>query len=70
MGGMRLPEQFLTLDEYLVRGGVEYGFMSATSDKGVALHYASQRDPGVLFEIQQGMAAGSNLRSGLRGTAG
>ena len=30
---MRLPEEFLTLDDFLVRGGVEFAFMSATTSK-------------------------------------
>ena len=35
VGGFRLPEAFLSPDEFGVRGGVEFGFMSATVDRQV-----------------------------------
>jgi len=56
---LKLPEGFLNPDDYvehLVRGGVEFGFMSATSDREVAVKYAGECKPSMLFEIEQGMA--------------
>ena len=41
VGGFRLPDAFLAPDEFDVRGGVEFGFMSATVDRAVAVTYAS-----------------------------
>ena len=38
---MKLPEVFLKPDATGVRAGVEYGFMSTTADKEVALGYSS-----------------------------
>ena len=55
VSGMRLPEQFLTADEFDVRGGVELGFLSATSQRSVALEYAASSGTGIVYEIQQSM---------------
>ena len=55
VGGFRLPETFLTPDEFGVRGGVEFGFLSATTDRAVAMQYASGRGSGIVYEITQGM---------------
>lgn len=55
MGGMQLPQTFTEDDEYLLAGGTEFGFMSATTDKNAALAYARMREPCIVFEIQQGM---------------
>ena len=61
----RAPGQFLTPNEYNVRGGIEAGFMSTTLERGVALHYASsggtQLAVGVLFEMQMGMVSGADF---------
>ena len=38
-----------------VKGGVEFGFMSTTMDKQVALSYASADNRGTVLEIQMGM---------------
>jgi hypothetical protein len=40
LAGMKLPEAFLQADDNGFMGGVEYGFMSTTSDEAVALGYA------------------------------
>ena len=66
-GGV-LPEVCRTPNEYGVRGGIEGGFMSTTTDKATAFFYArggadgSKRDktkggtaPAVVFETQMGM---------------
>ena len=52
--GSSLPNAFRFINEYNVRGGVEYGFMSTTSDRSVAMSYA-RGDAGTVLEIQQGM---------------
>ena len=52
-----LPSSFLKANEFLVRGGVELGFMSTTTNREVALEYAGDNvtTGGFLLEIQQGM---------------
>ena len=40
---------------YDVRGGVEAGFMSCTTNKEVAMHYSAGSSMGIVFEVQQGM---------------
>ena len=58
VAGLRLPDEFLTRDEFGVRGGVEFGFLSATTDRSVALAYAaSGSSTGVVYEIQQTMGS-------------
>ena len=58
VAGLRLPDDFLTRDEFGVRGGVEFGFLSATTDRSVALAYAaSGSSTGVVYEIQQTMGS-------------
>eukprot|EP00965_Chrysotila_dentata_P144564 4775357-Pleurochrysis_carterae.AAC.2 len=55
--GGSLPQSFLKPNEQGVRGGVERAFMSTTTDRAVAMAYATSA-PGkasVVFEIQQGM---------------
>ena len=39
--GMKLPEAFTTPDDKGVRGGCEFGFMSTTLTKKVAMGYAT-----------------------------
>eukprot|EP00967_Tisochrysis_lutea_P106449 scaffold163249_cov49-Tisochrysis_lutea.AAC.1 len=48
---MRVP------DKYNVKGGVEFGFMSATLDRRVAMHYAGAgtEKSAILLEMQMGM---------------
>jgi hypothetical protein len=54
-GGV-LPQQFWTPNHQNVRGGIELGFMSTTTDRKVALGYAKSEDtPSVVFEMQMGM---------------
>ena len=54
-GGL-LPPQFWTPNEYLVRGGVEWAFLSTTCDHSVAMDYASRNGgAGMVFEFVQGM---------------
>ena len=52
------PDAFLTADEFGVKGGVEFGFMSSTLEAKVARHYADRPGKmGLVFEIQQGMVS-------------
>jgi hypothetical protein len=48
-----LPEEFLKEDRFGVRGGVEFGLMSTSEDRRVAIQYAGTRMPTV-FEIRVG----------------
>ena len=55
LSGGVLPDDFWHSDEYLVRGGCEYAFLSTSLDRSVALEYAAQKQCGAtIFEIQQG----------------
>jgi len=61
-GGV-LPREFWQPNEYNVRGGVEWAFLSCTADASVAFSYASTRGAGIVFECQQGMLSrGADLR--------
>ena len=56
-----LPKEFWVPNEMGVRGGIEYGFSSTTTDKDQALHYAAGGGHGkagdamTIFEMQMGM---------------
>ena len=53
--GATLPEQFWKANKFGVRGGIESAFMSTTTDRDVALSYATGSNcGGFVFEIQQG----------------
>ena len=52
---MTLPKEFWTKNEFDVMGGVENAFMSTTTNREVALGYASGGTVGIVFEIAQGM---------------
>jgi len=54
-GGV-LPDEFLRFDEYNLRGGVEFAFISASADREVALAYATRSPAGIIFQINQPMA--------------
>ena len=57
----KLPKAFWVPNEMGVRGGIEYGFSSTTTDKDQALHYAAGGGDGksgdamTIFEMQMGM---------------
>ena len=53
-GGV-LPDEFWTKNKYNVCGGVEFAFTSTTTDREVAVRYASSGKVGMVFEIQMGM---------------
>ncbi len=44
--------RFTSADTFGVRGGVEYAFMSCTTDREVAMQYSNK---GYIFEMQTGM---------------
>ena len=58
ISGMKLPKRFIEKDNVNVRGGVEYAFMSTTTDESVALGYAKGGDRSTattLIEAAMGM---------------
>ena len=58
LSGMGLPDAFWRANEFGVRGGIEAAFMSTTTDRKVAMDYASSSGAagsGIVFEVQQGM---------------
>ena len=57
IAGMKLPDEFWTPNKFNVRGGVEQAFMSTTTERLVAMGYASggQGAAGIVIEVQQGM---------------
>ena len=46
ISGMRLPKSFTEKNKQNVAGGVEYGFMSTTTDEAVAMSFAKGGDAG------------------------
>ena len=61
VGGGRLPAAFVDTDEFGCRGGCEFGFMSTTHDRHVAIEYA-EGSLGVVLEVEQGaVARGADL---------
>ncbi len=59
---MQLPRAMTEPDEYGVRGGVEYSFMSTSRDREVAMRYAQTKQEhakttkGMVYEVKMGMA--------------
>ena len=55
----KLPKSFWVANSMGVRGGIEYGFSSTTTDKAQALHYAgassATEHASTVFEMQMGM---------------
>ena len=56
MSGGELPESFRRADASHFKGGVEFGFMSTTLNRDVAIEYASAGEGGIVFEIAMGFA--------------
>jgi len=54
MKGARLPSEMLKPDAKNIRGGVEFSFMSTTTNRKVAVEYAGA-GVGVVMEMQMGM---------------
>ena len=60
--GATLPESFFEADDMGVKGGVEYGFSSTTTERDQAVHYA-QGKASTLLELQMGMLdRGADIR--------
>eukprot|EP00960_Hanusia_phi_P060603 764555-Hanusia_phi.AAC.1 len=64
LSGLRMPERFVQEDELGVSGGVEYGMLSTTADKKMAVQYASKGETHpTVFEISCGaIDRGADLR--------
>eukprot|EP01042_Synura_sphagnicola_P000576 gene576-622_t len=64
LGGMILPEKFWKPDKYGCRGGVEYGFMSTTTQRDVALMYSGKEGQlRTIFEMDVGQIdRGANIQ--------
>eukprot|EP00300_Choanocystis_sp_HF-7_P021728 c20821_g1_i4.p1 GENE.c20821_g1_i4~~c20821_g1_i4.p1 ORF type:complete len:831 (+),score=229.34 c20821_g1_i4:2-2494(+) len=58
--GLRMPDKLIhTNEQSRVRGGTEFGFMSCSTERGVALQYGKS---GYLFELTTGLVTrGANL---------
>eukprot|EP01052_Picozoa_sp_SAG31_P015468 SAG31_NODE_994_length_10499_cov_6.293452_6_plen_2190_part_01 len=55
MHGIRLPKSFTQEDDFGFKSGVEYGFMSTTTNRSVAEQYSRSRDPSepsMIFEME------------------
>ena len=63
-----LPKEFWVPNALGVRGGIEYGFSSTTTDKSQAMHYASagvgdgDNNAMTLFEMQMGALCSKRLK--------
>ena len=58
VAGGRLPAALRQRNEHGVRGGVDLAFMSASTDRSVALHYAGEGGgPAVALELRQGLVS-------------
>ena len=55
LAGATLPHKFLKNDEMGVRGGVEYAFMSTSTDHEQATKYASSSGSSVILQMQLGL---------------
>ena len=55
VSGSALPREFWEPNRYGIKGGIEMAFMSTTTNREVALSYASMKSAGFVFEISQGM---------------
>ena len=59
--GGRLPDKFWSPNSDNIRGGIEMAFMSTTTNRAVAMNFASEGQvekatkPSIVFEIQTGM---------------
>ena len=52
--GATLPQAFFVEDEMGVKGGIEYGFSSTTTEREQAVHYAEGK-ASTLLELEMGM---------------
>ena len=65
LGGMALDEMWSSGDKRGVKGGVEYGFLSTTTNKDIAYEYSGVKSGnGIVFEINVGaIDIGAELKS-------
>ena len=49
-----LPDSFFVPDKYNIKGGIEFGFTSMTTEKAQAAHYAKGK-AAILFEADMGL---------------
>eukprot|EP01042_Synura_sphagnicola_P004989 gene4989-6355_t len=63
LGGMLLPEKFWKPDAFGCRGGVEYGFMSTTTERDIAIMYSGREGQlQTIFEMEVGQIdRGANI---------
>ena len=54
LSGLQLPPEFWNQDDYGARGGVEFGIMSTTTHKDVAVQFTSNGTTPTVFEIEIG----------------
>lgn len=55
--GGALPKSFWKKDDYGTCGGIEPAFLSTTTSKEEAMHYARRSPSKMIFEVRQGMVA-------------
>lgn len=55
LSGGVLPKQFLEANRLNIRGGIEFGFTSTTTNRNVAVSYSQGRTAKMIFELQLGM---------------
>ena len=54
LSGLQLPPEFWNQDEYGARGGVEFGIMSTTTQKNIAVQFSTHGSTPTIFEIEIG----------------
>jgi hypothetical protein len=55
LSGGVLPASFMEPDKFGCCGGTDFGFMSTTTDKKVALDYARSKPPSIVFKMVLGL---------------
>ncbi len=65
LGGMILPDEFWSVQQGGFRGGIEWGLMSTTTNRAVAMQYSGvDKQRGTVFEITVGRVdIGADLQS-------
>jgi len=55
LSGGVVPESFLVADAMGAKGGIDFGLMSTTTDRDIAMFYASSRSPSIVFRMRMGV---------------
>jgi hypothetical protein len=55
LSGGVLPESFMVQDKFGCCGGIDFGFMSTTTNKKVAHDYARTKSPSIVFKMVMGL---------------